>query len=147
VARLIATVGGLGYAPVAPGTVASLPFAAVVWIFAPPTLGLIAAALGVTVVGIWAAGREEAHLGQHDPSCLVVDEAAGMLVTLVAVPPALGWALAGFVLFRVMDVWKPFPIDRLQRLPGGYGVVADDVLAGVYANVLLQLFGRLAAWV
>lgn len=146
-ARVIATVGGLGYAPIAPGTVASLPVALAVWALVPTAPGLIGAAIIVTVVGIWAAGREEAYLGRHDPTCLVVDEAAGMLVALVALPLGLGWVLAAFVLFRVMDVWKPFPIDGLQRLPGGYGVVLDDVLAGVYANVLLQLLGRLVTWV
>ena len=97
----------------------------------------------MAVIGLWAAGREEARVGVRDPSTIVVDEVAGMLLTLVAAPAGLGWALAGFFLFRVFDVWKPWPIDRLQDLPGGWGVMTDDLLAGVYANLLLQL-GHLA---
>ena len=96
--------------------------------------------MAVGALGIWAAGREEARVGVRDPSSVVVDEVAGMLVALIAAPPGLGWALALFCLFRVFDVWKPYPIHRLQDLPGGWGIVADDLLAGVYAN----LVGRLA---
>ena len=134
-ARWIATVGGLGYAPI-PGTVASLPVALLVWALAPSDRWVLGAALSVSVVGIWAAGREEARLGVRDPSCIVVDEVAGMLVALIGQPRNLGWALALFALFRVMDIWKPWPIRRLQDLPGGWGIVVDDLLAGVYANLL-----------
>jgi phosphatidylglycerophosphatase A len=139
IARWIATCGGLGYAPVVPGTVASLPVALLAWLLAPGGPWLAAAALVVSAAGIWAAGREEARLGVHDPGSIVVDEAAGMLVALVGHPASLSWVLALFLLFRVMDVWKPFPIHRLQSLPGGWGVVCDDLLAGLYANLLLQV--------
>ncbi len=135
-ARWIATAGGLGYAPVAPGTVTSLPVALLVWALAPPLPWLAASIVVVTAVGIWAAGREEARSGVHDPSSIVVDEVAGMLVAMLAAPSGLGWALVLFFLFRVMDVWKPFPIHRLQDLPGGWGIVVDDLLAGVYASLV-----------
>ena len=135
--------GGLGYVPFAPGSAASLPVALLVWGIAPATPALVTAVLVATVLGIWAAGREEAYLGRLDPGCLVVDEVAGMLLSLVGLPLHLGWVLAAFFLFRVLDIWKPFPIDHLQRLPGGLGVVADDLLAGLYANLGLQLL-RLA---
>lgn len=138
-ARWIATCGGLGYAPVAPGTVASLPVALLIWVLAPTDLWLLGAAAVVGAVGIWAAGREEARLGVRDPSSIVVDEAAGMLVTLVGHPKGLGWVLGLFLLFRIMDIWKPFPIRQTESLPGGLGVVVDDLVAGVYANLLLQL--------
>ena len=139
-ARWVATAGGLGYAPVAPGTVTSLVVALAVWALAPGLPGLLGATAVVTAIGIWASAREEARVGVHDPSIIVVDEVAGMLVALIAAPPGLGWVLVLFFLFRVFDVWKPYPIDRLQALPGGWGIVADDLLAGVYANLL----GRLA---
>ena len=139
VARWIATCGGLGYAPAAPGTVASLPVALLVWALAPADRWVLAAALVVGAVGIWAGGREEARLQTHDPGSVVVDEAAGMLVALVGHPRSLPWVLALFLLFRVMDIWKPAPIRQLQRLPGGWGIVVDDLLAGVYANLLLQV--------
>jgi phosphatidylglycerophosphatase A len=112
----------------------------VVWALGPATAWLVGVTIGVTAVGIWAAGREEARVGIHDPGSVVVDEVAGMLVALIAAPPGIGWALGLFLLFRVFDVWKPYPIARLQDLPGGWGIVVDDLLAGVYANVL----GRLA---
>jgi phosphatidylglycerophosphatase A len=139
-ARWVATAGGLGYVPVAPGTATSLVVALAVWALAPGLAGLLGATLVVTAIGVWAAAREEARVGVHDPSIIVVDEVAGMLVALIAAPPGLGWVLALFFLFRVFDVWKPYPIGRLQDLPGGWGIVADDLLAGVYANLL----GRLA---
>jgi phosphatidylglycerophosphatase A len=94
----------------------------------------------VIAIGVWAAGVEEARVGRHDPTSVVIDEVAGMLVALIAAPAGLAWVGLLFFLFRVFDVWKPYPIDRLQGLPGGWGIVADDVLAGVYAAVL----GRLA---
>jgi phosphatidylglycerophosphatase A len=121
--------------PVAPGSAASLPVALLVWVLAPSLTWLCAATALVTGVGIWAAGREEARVGAHDPRSIVVDEAAGMLVALIGQPAGLGWALALWFLFRVLDVWKPFPIHRLQALPGGYGIVLDDLLAGLYASL------------
>ena len=142
-ARWIATAGGLGYAPVAPGTVASLPPALLVWLLAPTDGWLLAAAALVGAVGIWASGREEARVGVHDPSSIVIDEVAGMLVACLGQPRTLGWILALFLLFRVMDVWKPPPIRQLQVLPGGLGIVVDDLLAGVYAGVLGYLARRL----
>ena len=110
------------------------------WALRPADLWLLIGAAVVTAVGIWAAGREEARVGVRDPSSIVVDEVAGMLVALAGHPKGLPWVLALFLLFRVFDVWKPFPIRRLQDLPGGLGVVADDLLAGLYANLL----GRVA---
>lgn len=118
----------------------SLPVALLVWALAPREAVLLAVTVAVSALGIWAAGREEARVGVRDPSSIVVDEAAGMLLALIAAPPGFGWALVLFFLFRVFDVWKPYPIHRLQDLRGGWGVVADDLLAGVYAN----LVGRLA---
>lgn len=138
-ARLVATAGGLGRAPIAPGTVASLPVAVLVWLAAPRDPWLVGAAVVVTGVGIWAAGREAQRLGVKDPSSVVVDEVAGMLVALIGQPRAFPWVLGLFLLFRVMDIWKPFPIRQLEALPGGFGIVADDLLAGAYANGLGQL--------
>jgi len=142
-ALAVATVGGVGYSPLAPGTAGSLITVAILWLVPFSRLGLIAYFIIVTLVGVWAAHRAEGLLGGKDPGAIVVDEVAGMLLSLVGLPLHLGWVLAAFFLFRVLDVWKPFPIDRLQRLPGGLGVVADDLLAGLYANLGLQLL-RLA---
>jgi phosphatidylglycerophosphatase A len=138
-ARWIATVGGLGYAPVAPGTVASLPVALAVWWFRPSDLALLEVTAAVSVVGIWAAGREEARVGTKDPGSIVIDEVAGMLIACLGQPRTLPWVLGLFLAFRVFDVVKPLGIDRLQALPGGFGVVVDDLLAGVYVGLLGQL--------
>jgi len=138
-ARWIATVGGLGYVPFAPGTVTSLPIALAVWWLQPGDTALLGATAVVSVVGIWSAGREEERVGVKDPRAIVIDEVAGMLIACCGHPRTLPWVLGLFLAFRVFDVLKPFGIDRLQALPGGFGVVADDLLAGVYANLLGQL--------
>jgi phosphatidylglycerophosphatase A len=139
VARWIATVGGLGYAPFAPGTVTSLPIALAVWWLHPGDTALLGATAVVATIGIWAAGREEERLGAKDPRVIVIDEVAGMLIACYGHPRTLLWVLGLFLLFRVFDVVKPLGIHQLQLLPGGFGVVLDDLLAGVYSSLLGQL--------
>jgi phosphatidylglycerophosphatase A len=138
-ARWIATAGGLGYAPVAPGTVASLPVALAVWWFQPRDVTLLAVTAVVAVVGVWAAGREEARIREKDPRVIVIDEVAGMLIACCGHPRTLGWVLGLCVAFRIFDVVKPLGIAQLQALPGGLGVVVDDLVAGVYASLLGHL--------
>lgn len=148
-AWLIATVFGSGRAPIVPGTfgtLAALPFAvaAAVWL---PLWGYLVVTAAVTVAGIWAADRTAARVGRKDPGLVVVDEAAGILITLAGAPITWLSVGAGFVLFRIMDILKPFPARRLESLPGGYGIMADDLFAGAYAALLLRgvlwLAGRL----
>jgi phosphatidylglycerophosphatase A len=138
----IAALGPCGVLPVAPASWASLAVAAAY--VALPAWGAGADALAVAAtaaVGIWAAERAERVWG-HDASHIVVDEGAGMAVTLFLLPPGLAAAAAAFVAFRVFDILKPFPARQAERLPGGLGVMADDLLAGVYAN----LAARLGLW-
>jgi phosphatidylglycerophosphatase A len=99
---------------------------------------IIAAAV-VTLIGIPAATRVARAADLKDPQFIVIDEVAGQLVTLIAVP--LGWKtfLAGLILFRVFDIWKPFPIRRLEQLPEGTGIVVDDLAAGLYALAVMHL--------
>jgi phosphatidylglycerophosphatase A len=110
------------------------------WHF-PPFWYLLCAAV-LTWPAIWAAGLVEAHLNKEDPSQVVVDEVIGQWVTIsgATVLNSKSW-LGAWLLFRVLDVWKPFPIRRLEALPGGLGIVADDVLAGVYGALVLFLAG------
>jgi phosphatidylglycerophosphatase A len=138
-ARWIAIAGGLGYVPIAPGTVASLVTALAVWWLRPTDTALLVATAVVAAIGIWAAGREEERLGTKDPRAIVIDEVAGMLLACCGHPRTLPWVLGLFLLFRIFDVLKPLGVDRLQALPGGLGVVADDLLAGLYASLLGQL--------
>ena len=97
--------------------------------------------IAITVAGIWAATRAERLMGRKDPGAVVIDEVAGQLITFLFVPLNAGlWAIAaGFVAFRVFDIWKPYPIRRLEALESGLGIMADDVLAGAYAAMLMSL--------
>ena len=139
-AVFIATAGYCGYAPVAPGTVGSLAglvaYLLVWWSdSAAVEIGLIVA---LFAVGVWAATTAERFFGGIDPGPVVIDEVVGMLITLAFIPVGLSGAAAGFVLFRIFDVIKPYPAGRLERLHGGLGVMADDAMAAVYANVTLR---------
>lgn len=140
-AVFIATVGYCGYFPFAPGTVGSaagLLFYALVWWTGSPVVE-VALIAGLFAAGVWAGTTAERYFGGVDPGPIVVDEVVGMLITL-AFLPGLGWSgvLAGFVLFRIFDVIKPYPAGRLEQLHGGLGVMADDAMAAVYANFCLR---------
>jgi phosphatidylglycerophosphatase A len=129
----VATGLGSGCAPVAPGTAGSLVGLALAWPY-------LAATAAVSGLGVVAAGRAEALLGSKDPGRIVIDEIAGMLVTLIGVPPTWPLLAAGFLLFRVFDILKPFPCRWAERrLPGGLGVMTDDLLAGAYACLVLHV--------
>ena len=139
-AVFVATVGYCGYFPFAPGTVGSaagLVVYLLVWWTHSTTVevGLIA---GVFAVGIWAATAAEQYFGGIDPGPVVIDEVLGMLVTLAFMPVGIATALAGFILFRIFDVIKPYPAGRFEQLHGGLGVMADDAMAAVYANLSLR---------
>lgn len=136
--KVIATGCYTGYSPVAPGTAGSLFALLLYWGFAPtttlPYVGLIA---GAIPVGIWTAGWAERRLG-HDAPQIVIDEMIGMLITMTWLPRTVLALGLGFALFRILDVVKPFPAYQSQRLPGGLGVILDDVIAAVYANVIVR---------
>ncbi|HKS95102.1 MAG TPA: phosphatidylglycerophosphatase A [Terriglobia bacterium] len=148
VAVSIASCFGVGRLPI-PGTFgAAVGLGIVVGLARLPVarawLSLVigVAAAVVYVVGVWAAGSTERYLGRTDPGEIVVDEVVGQMVTLLARPDAAWkWLLAGFVLFRIFDVLKPFPARRAEHLPGGWGVMTDDVFAGLYSLVALALLG------
>lgn len=149
-ALAIATALGAGYLPIAPGTFGSA-VGLLLWLALPHLLWIQVLAIAVvTVAGIWSATVAEQHFGRSDPGEVVIDEVAGMMITLVLIPQAAGWWLViAFLLFRAADIVKPFPVNRLERLPGGLGIMADDLLAGVYANLALRLtiwsFGHLVS--
>jgi phosphatidylglycerophosphatase A len=137
--RLLATFFGCGHFPIAPATFASFVFAAILFALPMPSRAMWAGlTLVVTLVGIWVAGRAEEEFG-HDGHPIVIDEIAGMLITLFWLPKTLWIWVAGFALFRLFDIWKPFPAGHAQSLPGGVGVMMDDLLAGLYAHLCLRL--------
>lgn len=143
IALSIATALGAGYAPIAPGTFGSA-VGVVLWLVLPKILWTqIAAIVIISVVGAWSGSVAEEHFNRRDPGQVVVDEVAGMMVTLLLNPVVgFGWMAVAFLLFRAADIIKPFPVNRLERLPGGIGIMADDLMAGVYANLVL----RFAIW-
>jgi phosphatidylglycerophosphatase A len=138
VAKVIGTVAGAGYAPVAPGTVGTAVAALVYWFLLPDAFWVVGLALGTAAAGVWAGGVCERSFGTKDPGRVCVDEFAGYLVSVAFLPKAWVWAAAAFFLFRLLDVVKPFPARRSQRLAGGWGIMADDLIVAVYANLILQ---------
>jgi phosphatidylglycerophosphatase A len=131
--------GGLGYLPKAPGTFGTL-FGIPMYLALAglPLWGYTAAAFGLIVPAIWAAARAEAIYGGHDNQRIVIDEAVGLVVAMIGTPPSLAGVALGFVLFRLFDIFKPWPCRVLdQRVPGGTGVVLDDVAAGLMAAAVL----------
>jgi phosphatidylglycerophosphatase A len=144
-AFLVATGLGSGYSPFAPGTAGSLVGLILFWPLAHrPPLQVLGATVVLTLVAVLAADHVSRRLGRKDPGLVVVDEVAGQWVSLLFLPFTPGTAFAGFFLFRLMDVLKPWPARDLEHLPGGWGIVADDLMAGVYANLLLR--AALTVW-
>ena len=143
-AILLATWFGAGYAPAGPGTVGSLFALPVGWALAEGggVAALACAAAGIFALGVWAAEGYMARTGEHDASAIVVDEVAGQWLALLPVAAALTWqaVLAAFVLFRLFDILKPWPISWADRnIEGGLGVMLDDVLAGFAAAACMLL--------
>lgn len=135
----VATVFGVGYAPMAPGTFGSAAGLIVWWLLPASPAVQALAIVAIFFAGSWGGSVAERHFGRTDPGQVVIDEVMGMLITLFLNP--VGWpgAVAGFLLFRIFDVIKPYPANRLERLHGGFGVMADDGMAAVYANLVLRL--------
>ena len=138
----IASGGGVGVAPVAPGTAGSL-LGLLVYVLLPewPPMVWVGITLIFFFIGVWAATESESLWG-HDAGRIVIDEIVGMWVALLFLPRTVRIALLGFFIFRFFDIVKPFPADRSQRLKAGWGVMVDDVIAGIYTNVVLQLLER-----
>jgi phosphatidylglycerophosphatase A len=141
-ALFICTFGYVGYAPVAPGTVGSLAGLVVYGLLrlaqAPPLIELVVI-VALFVAGVWSGTQAERHFGGTDPGPGVIDEVVGMLVTLWLLPATWTVAVLGFLIFRVFDVIKPWPAGRLESLHGGLGMMADDVMAAIYANLALRV--------
>src|SRR5215831_4078909 len=156
---------GVGYFPIAPGTLGALVGVAVylgvwsglyavlqanavrgrlnlVYVFTPQFAAMLLLIFLVTMIGVWAATRAEKLLQRKDPSAVVIDEVAGQMIALLSGPfwlPTWWSVLSAFILFRAFDIWKPYPIRRLEALESGLGIMADDVLAGIYALIVNSL--------
>jgi phosphatidylglycerophosphatase A len=143
-AVLLATALGAGYSPVAPGTAGSLVAIAVAYLLRDVLLPWHFVVLAALAFGpaVWSAGVTARVVGRKDPGLVVIDEVVGQWLT-VAGATAITWrtCLAAFLLFRLFDIWKPPPVRRLEALPGGLGINADDAMAGVYGALVLWLAG------
>lgn len=149
VALIVATFGYVGFFPIAPGTAGSLAalglYAAIRWFGGPATE--VAAIVAVFILGVWAASLAERALGSTDPGPVVIDEVLGMLLTLAWLPLSLTGVVVGFFLFRLFDIIKPFPARQLERLHGGWGIMLDDAMAGIYGQLALRaLVWAFPAW-
>ena len=132
---------GAGLSPLAPGTVGTLAAIPLYWVLqALPPLAYLLVLAVMFLVGLWACDKTARELGASDPGAIVWDEILGFLVTMALAPPGWIWILLGFILFRLFDILKPWPIGALdQRIKGGLGILLDDLVAGVMAWGLLQL--------
>lgn len=137
---ILATWFGAGRLPWCPGTfgtLAALPVVALLWWLGSVWLHALAA-LAAVVVGLWASAKAPQRFGAVDPGCVVIDEVAGTLIATAGVAPGPFALVAAFALFRTTDIAKPWPCRQLQSLPGSWGIMIDDVVAGLYANAALQ---------
>ena len=142
---ILATGFGVGYSPVAPGTLGTLIAIPVYYFLSNISSPIYEITLiGFFFLSVWISENAEIFFGKKDDQRIVIDEMMGFLITMLWVPKATHFIVIGFFLFRLFDILKPFPIRRLERgLKGGFGVVLDDVIAGVYANIILHLVGRI----
>ncbi len=142
---LIATGFGVGYSPIAPGTLGTLVALPIYYFLSEIPSPLYEITLvGFFFVSVWISENAERFFGKKDDQRIVIDEIIGFLITMFWIPKTVPFIIIGFFLFRFFDILKPFPIRHLEkRLKGGYGVVLDDVVAGAYANIVLHLIGRI----
>jgi len=135
----IATGVYVGYLPPAPGTLGSLLGLLLLWPLKPGTVQVLVT-LFLIGVGIVVADQAARVIGGQDPPAIVIDEIAGIAVATLLLPPQVQERVVAFVIFRVFDVIKPFPARQAERLPGGFGIVGDDLIAGLYTNLLVRLW-------
>ena len=133
----VATCGGVGYVPWAPGTFGSAAGLVLLWgVRSHASVVLELAVLAVVAVaGVWSASIAERQAGRVDPGIVVIDEVAGMLVTLAFIPLTITSVIVGFFVFRALDIFKPWPAGRAERWPGGVGIMSDDLIVGLYGNL------------
>ncbi|MEM7007915.1 MAG: phosphatidylglycerophosphatase A [Thermodesulfobacteriota bacterium] len=146
-ANIIATFFYVGLIPIGPGTFGTLAAIPLFYAltFTPFYLYLVITVV-IILISVWASKVAEEIYKKEDPGQIVVDEVCGFLVTMILVPPTVSNIFIGFLLFRIFDITKPYPVRKFERIPNGWGVVLDDVAAGVYACITLHIFGHWVFW-
>lgn len=141
--KIVSTFFYLGYLPIIPGTFGSLAGLAIYVSIRGNTLAAVFLFFLFTVLGFMVSGRAEKVFNKKDASCIVIDEVAGMFLSLLFLPHSFIIMICAFVLFRILDIIKPYPANKLQKLSGSLGVMIDDLVVGFYANLILQLIFRI----
>lgn len=141
--KFVASVGFIGYCPVASGTVVSAIFLFLIYQFVFSLLLFIISGLIIIALGFWSSGKAAFILNQRDPSKVVIDEVAGLFVALFLIPQSIGAYAIAFILFRILDIIKPPPLRQIEQIRGSVGIMCDDLLAGLFANILTQLILKL----
>ncbi len=148
---LLGTMGGVGYVPILPGTAGTGIGVIIYLIFSK--IGVLSNPLSYLVMlvifvgaGVWISGRCNQYFKGNDNSSIVIDEVGGFLIAMFALPFSMRFLLLGFILFRTFDITKPFKIEKIQKLPGGWGIMADDIAAGILANLVLQASRMILGW-
>ncbi len=156
---LLGTMGGVGYVPILPGTAGTgigviiylilMKVSRMFKIFPEPFSESLNYLIILTIIvgaGVWISGRCNQYFKGDDNSSIVIDEVGGFLIAMFALPFSMRFLLLGFILFRTFDITKPFKIEKIQKLPGGWGIMADDIAAGVLANLVLQASRMMLGW-
>jgi phosphatidylglycerophosphatase A len=142
--KMLSTWFYIGNMPGAPGTFASVAAVLMAGLFTFNTILYIVITVGVTALGFKVAGRMETILGRKDPGCIVIDEVAGIMIAFFLLPLTWPVAITAFFLFRAFDMFKIFPVNKFEELEGATGVMMDDVIAGIYTNIVMQVAVRWA---
>ncbi len=145
-ARFFATFGYIGHFPMAPGSIASAAGVGLAFALRDHAVIYVLVAFFVTAIGFCSAGIVEKAEGKKDPGCVVIDEVSGMMISLFGLPLSWPVMLVGFFLFRAFDMFKIYPANKLEDMGGSFGIMSDDIAAGLYANLTLQVALRLAGW-
>jgi phosphatidylglycerophosphatase A len=144
--KTIASVFFIGYLPLVPGTFGSMAGVGLFYLIKDAGKPIyLLSVICVIILGLLTSGRLEKLLNKKDPSCIVIDEVMGMLIALSFMPPDLKIIILGFVIFRILDTLKPYPAERLQHMHGAFGIMGDDLVAGIYTNIVLQVILKLAS--
>jgi len=146
---LLGTAGGVGYVPFLPGTLGTMVGVAIYVIFSrffPQTIGYLIMLAVFLIGGIWVSTRCNQYFEGDDNSSIVIDELVGFLITMLFVPFTFRFIVLGFVLFRIIDITKPFKMGRIERISGGWGIMGDDIAAGILANLIIQALRTMLGW-
>ncbi len=144
--KALSTFFYVGYLPFIPGTFGSIAGVFLFCFVRNNSFAHIILTLALIAVGFLVAGRAERLFNKKDPKCVVIDEVSGMLLSLIFIPFDVKLVIIAFILFRILDTLKPFPSGRLERLSGSMGIMADDIVAGLYTNIILQVVLRLVSF-